>query len=45
METFLYTSYAVCCYSFTSDLLPELIHLEWNSKLVWRCPELFIDNV
>lgn len=40
----LYTSYAVCCYTSMSDLLLVLIHLEWNSKLVWRRPELFIDN-
>lgn len=38
------TSYAVCCYTFASNLLLLLIHLDWNSKLVWRCPELFIGS-
>lgn len=36
------SSYAVCCYTFASNLLLLLIHLDWNSKLVWRRPELFI---
>lgn len=35
---------ADCCYTFASNLLPLLIHLDWNGKLVWRCPELFIGS-
>lgn len=37
-------SYTVCCYTFASNLLLLLIHLDWNGKLVWRCPELFIGS-